>query len=220
MLFLNFKTYDQTTGVNLINKLEEIVASCEENPALAEILVVAPSVAELGLARYLQPGLQLAAQTVVDLELGATTGKMPLPLVKKLDIEYILANHSESRLGIEATINLIKKAKEIGINVVACCETIEEAKELVGAEPLAIAYEPPELIGSGISVTTRPEAVAEFVEIFADSEVLPLVGAGVSTKEDVENSLKLGAKGVLLASAFAKAEDAKAKLLELAEPLL
>lgn len=220
MLVLNFKTYPQTTATSLMIKLNSIAEAFIEQPALAELVVVAPAIAELGLARYLQPGLKLAAQTAINAELGATTGKLPLPLVKNLTVDYVIANHSEVRLGIEATIDLITAANAQGLRVIACCETIEEAQQLIAAKPFAIAYEPPELIGSGISVTTRPEAVTAFVSLFTDSEVLPLVGAGVSTKEDVENAMQLGAKGALLASAFAKAEDAKAKLLELAEPML
>lgn len=220
MLVLNFKTYPQTTSANLVEKLEAIVDAFMEEPALAEIVVVAPSIAELGLARFLEPGLTLAAQTAVNTELGKSTGQLPLPLLKDLTVDYVIANHSEIKLGIDVAIDLIKAANEQGLRVIACCESVEEAKELLAANPFAIAYEPPELIGTGISVSTRPEAVSAFVELFQDSEVLPLIGAGVTTKEDVENSLKLGAKGVLVASAFAKAEDAKATLLELASPLL
>jgi triosephosphate isomerase len=47
-----------------------------------------------------------------------------------------------------------------------------------------------------------------------------LVGAGVSNATDVATSLKLGAEGVLLASAFVKAKDPEAWLRDVAKELV
>jgi triosephosphate isomerase len=82
--------------------------------------------------------------------------------------------------------------------------------------------EPPELIGSGVSVTTRPELVKETINAITSTnpKVLPLVGAGVSNAEDIAEALRLGAKGVLLASGFIKAKDPKSVLLNMAESLV
>lgn len=126
----------------------------------------------------------------------------------------------KKRIGIAETMAQIQSAKEIGINVIACCENVIEAEQLLEAKPFAILYEPPELIGSGISVTTNPTAVSEFVNLLAGSNVKAIIGAGVSTANDVRESIDLGAYGVCLASAFANAQDKKNFLLELASAML
>ena len=81
----------------------------------------------------------------------------------------------------------------------------------------------PELIGTGISISkTEPELVKSSVQKISDANpnVIPLCGAGISSSEDVYAALKLGTKGVLLASAFAKASDPEKKLMELVEGIL
>ena len=70
-----------------------------------------------------------------------------------------------------------------------------------------VAIEPPELIGSGRAVSKeQPEVVTQSVKEIrrVNSEVKILCGAGVSTGDDVYASLKLGAQGVLVASALVK----------------
>ncbi|MCD6403579.1 MAG: tryptophan synthase subunit alpha, partial [Nanoarchaeota archaeon] len=88
-------------------------------------------------------------------------------------------------------------------------------------QPDYVAIEPPELIGGKVSVVTRPELVKKGIEavksISKKTEVL--VGAGVHSKEDVKKAIKLGAKGVFVASSICKAKDPEEKIRELAEGL-
>ena len=76
------------------------------------------------------------------------------------------------------------------------------------------------MIGSGVSVSNaKPEIVTETIKkIKAVNDMIPvLCGAGVSNAEDVKKALGLGVDGILLASAFVKAEDPKKFLSGLAE---
>jgi triosephosphate isomerase len=52
-----------------------------------------------------------------------------------------------------------------------------------------------------------------------DKSVLVFVGAGVSNARDVSLSVKLGAEGVLLASAFVKAKSPKALLQSMVDAI-
>jgi len=47
-----------------------------------------------------------------------------------------------------------------------------------------------------------------------------IIGAGVSSGDDIKVGLEFGAEGFILASAFVKATDKKAKAIELASPFL
>src|SRR5690606_9107428 len=123
-------------------------------------------------------------------------------------------NHSEHRVWDENILENISDIQAKGLKLVVCCENLNEAQHLTQAKPFAIAYEPPDLIGSGVSVTTRPEVVKDFIGIIP-AGIIPIIGAGISNREDVQNALKLGSKGVIVASAFVMANDHKAKLQEL-----
>jgi triosephosphate isomerase len=82
-----------------------------------------------------------------------------------------------------------------------------------------VAVEPPELIGSGKSVSkTKPEVVTSTVELIrkVNDKVIILCGAGITTGDDVRAAIKLGTEGVLLASAFTKAADPAKVLRDLA----
>jgi triosephosphate isomerase len=76
--------------------------------------------------------------------------------------------------------------------------------------PTITSVEPPELIGTGISVSkAKPEIVTDTVKLVhkVDPQMTILCGAGISQAEDVSIALKLGTNGVLVASGIVKAKD-------------
>ncbi|MEM4343444.1 MAG: triose-phosphate isomerase, partial [Candidatus Caldarchaeum sp.] len=90
-------------------------------------------------------------------------------------------------------------------------------------EPEALAVEPPELIGTGVSVSTaRPEVVSGAVVKVkkVSMRVHVLCGAGVSSEDDVRKALELGAEGVLLSSAYVKSRDPEKLLREMCRAML
>jgi triosephosphate isomerase len=150
------------------------------------------------------------AQHTDAFEQGAHTGFILAEALKSINVKGSLINHSEHRIGTENVGKTVSLMKQHGLETIVCGENATECAELAKFSPDYIAVEPPELIGSGISVSTaKPEVITSTVEAVkaANSAVRVLCGAGVSTKEDVKKSLELGAKGVLLASAYVKAKD-------------
>jgi triosephosphate isomerase len=219
MIFLKFKTYPESTGQNSLKLLDSVAQAIIENSSVKELVYVAPSIIDLGVAKNKFDGLNIMAQHVDTQTAGSTTGWITADNIIAQDITYTLYNHSEHRVFGDNIVENINYLQSKGLKVIFCCENIEEAKIALEAKPFAIAYEPKELIGSGVSVTTKPEAVAEFIAL-VKGKSLALIGAGVSTKEDIKKGIELGADGALLASAFVKAADPKAKLMELVEPFL
>ncbi|MFH0972244.1 MAG: triose-phosphate isomerase, partial [Candidatus Micrarchaeota archaeon] len=101
-------------------------------------------------------------------------------------------------------------------------DDLHEAVAIAKLHPPCIAVEPPELIGSGISVSSAnpgivTDSVREIKKI--DPKIIVLVGAGVSNAADVRKSIELGAEGVLLASAFVKSKDPEELLEEMLNAL-
>jgi triosephosphate isomerase len=75
------------------------------------------------------------------------------------------------------------------------------------------------LVGSTTDSVARaqPGIISQASEIARAVGEPLIVGAGVSSMEDVKKSLELGAVGVAVATAIVKATDPKIKLLELTE---
>ena len=131
-----------------------------------------------------------------------------------------LLNHADNPISNEILSKLIKEAHK-GIfgklKVIACCTTTKRAKEIERLKPDYIAIEPKALIGSKKSVSkTKPELIKKTVEAV---KIPVLCGAGIHNKEDVKKALELGAKGVLVASAVAKAKNPGKVLRELTKDL-
>jgi triosephosphate isomerase len=89
---------------------------------------------------------------------------------------------------------------------------------VASTHPDYIAVEPPELIGGEVSVSkAKPEVIVDTInDVHEIDETIPvLCGAGVKDREDVRIAMKLGSRGILVASGVTKAKDPKAAILDL-----
>jgi triosephosphate isomerase len=101
-------------------------------------------------------------------------------------------------------------AKENNLISVCCAPKPAEAKSIARFNPDFIAIEPPELIGSGISVSAaKPEVVTNSIKQvrLVNRRVKVLCGAGVTNGGDVKKALELGTRGILVASGVVKAKN-------------
>ena len=131
-----------------------------------------------------------------------------------------LVNHSEHRLSKKLLQETIEYLNKNEMKPIVCCENLDEVKEVLRFKPFAIAYETKELIGSGNSISKQePEIIKRFIKI-CKAKTLPIIGAGISSQDDIRIGMELGAKGFLVASAFAKSDEKEKKLLELLSPFL
>ncbi len=196
-VIVNLKHYANSSGPNaetFLNSLKtlSVPAGCNVIFALNPI--------DLRIARD-YPELTFISQHVDAVSYGAHTGHFSMESLKGLGINGSIINHSERRLDPDTVRNAIVRSKGLDFRITVCCESLEEVKRFSSLEPYSIAYEPPELIGGNVSVTTsRPEIIKEAAEICHNEYVKLLVGAGIKNRNDVTKSIELGADGVLLAS--------------------
>jgi len=133
-----------------------------------------------------------------------------------------LINHSENRLKLADIDGSIEAAERTDLETIVCANNPEQIGAAAALGPDSVAVEPPELIGTGTPVSKAdPDIVTDAVEAAAavDDSVDVLCGAGISTGDDVISAQDLGATGVLLASGVAKADNPRAALEDLVEPL-
>lgn len=214
MIIFNLKTYSESTGKNARNIVAMLESLIVEGLVPAEKFTVAPSVLDIVPLRKEFRKINLISQNVTNLDPGSNTGWMTPENLLENEISFSIYNHSENRSFGDSFVEDIKEIQNKGVSLVVCVENLEEAELALEANAFGIAYEPKELIGSGVSVTTKEDVVRDFVKL-VDGNAMPFIGAGVSTGDDVKKCMELGAKGVLLASAFVKATDKRAKAIEL-----
>jgi triosephosphate isomerase len=216
IIALNLKVYKESLGKRGL----ELAQIASEVSLLTGIrIIVAPQHIDLREASQIHSDI-FAQHCDPHLE-GAHTGAVTSDQLKAAGCKGTLLNHSEHRVEEQQIAQTISILKEAGLESMLCTKDTEESVRLARYEPTFIAVEPLQLIGSGISVSTaKPEIVSGTVEAVAKVNSTPvLCGAGVTTASDVKKAIELGAKGVLLASAFVKSPDPKKLLTEMANSL-
>lgn len=209
MLFFNFKTYNKSTGEGCSNLLRIISEASSTFPIIAAVQAV-----DLRNAVTQMPGAIWAQHVDLDMR-GRATGKLLPEVAKEIGANGTFLNHSEHKLEYSVLVELVLRCKELGLKTLVFAASVEECIKVSELSPDYIGYEPPELIASKETSVARakPEIIEKVVQ--AVSNIPIIVGAGVKDAEDVRVSLKLGAKGVALASAFVLAENPKAVLEDL-----
>ena len=179
-------------------------------------IAVAPQTAAIG--RVAETGVETWAQHVSGIEHGSHTGSTLPEAIAEAGATGTLLNHSERRLRLADIDSGIRAAERAGLETIVCANNPRQIAAVADLGPDAVAVEPPELIGTGTPVSKAdPEIVTDSVAAAGDVPVL--CGAGISTGDDLLAAADLGSEGVLLASGVAKADDPRAALEALVEPL-
>ncbi|MHA1264749.1 MAG: triose-phosphate isomerase [Candidatus Helarchaeota archaeon] len=214
VILLNYKTYYEATGWRAINLSESADRLAKE---YGVNIIVAPQFVDIAPIAD-QFDIPVYAQHVDPITPGSHTGHILPESIKEAGAVGTLLNHAERKLPFEILEETIQLVRKLDLKTCICAENIEVAGKTADLNPTYVAFELPELIGTGQSIsTTEPELVKSSVKqiIDANSEVIPLCGAGISDGKDVYAALKLGTHGVLLASAVTKAKDPEFVLIDL-----
>ena len=161
VIALNLKVYKESLGERGA-KLCQIAA---EVALLRGVrVIVAPQAVDLAsCAKFHEDTF---AQHVDWNETGAHTGTVTCESIKEIGCRGSLVNHSEHRIPFEAIEKTIVRLNSLKLESMLCTKDANESadyvKRLGKNLPTFVAVEPPELIGSGISVSTaKPEVVRD-----------------------------------------------------------
>jgi triosephosphate isomerase len=213
IIAINFKSYSEATGKNAL-KLSKI---CEDTAKKYKVNIsVAPQSTDLQqVAESVRIGV--FAQHIDPVDAGQYTGHTTAYAVRETGAIGTLINHSEKSLHLNEVRKCVGLAKKYRLFSLCFASLPKEAEQIADFNPDFIAIEPPELIASGISVSTaKPEVVAQTVKIIkeANPKIRVLCGAGITNGEDVEKAVELGTVGVVVSSAVTKAKNPKRVLTE------
>jgi len=204
-VLINFKTYAEATGkraVELARKVEKV--SLETDICMG----VAPQFADIAPVANIV-SIPVFAQHIDPIMPGNSTGHVLAESIRENGAVGTLINHSERRLKLADIDAAITRAREVGLVSVVCTNNPSVSASAAALNPDMLAVEPPELIGTGISVSkAKPEVVTDTVKLVrnVNKKVVILCGAGITVGEDVAAALRLGTEGVLVASGVVRAK--------------
>ena len=218
IIIVNFKCYIEATGKRAL-KLAQILEEVDKETNVC--IAVAPQCSDIyPIAHYTR--MPVFAQHISPIEPGAHTGSILVEAIKEAGASGTLINHSENQIPLGDIKRSIELAKKKDLISVCCAPDVEKAKEIAKFGPNFVAFEVPELIGTGRAISKeKPDSVKEFVKILSitNPNTVPLCGAGISTGEDVNTAFELGTRGVLVASGVVKAKDPREILREMVNAL-
>jgi len=219
LLVVNFKTYIEATGKRAI-ELAKIAEAVSRDTGVA--VIVAPQFTDIEPVSK-TVDIPVFSQHVDSVKPGAHTGHVLADAVKSAGADGSLLNHSEKRISISEIADIVNLCADSDLQSLVCADTALAGVDIAKQKPDMIAIEPPELIGTGISISkARPELITESLKRIrgVNRSVKVLCGAGVTTAEDVSKALELGSEGVLVASGVVKNKDPRAVLQSMASKML
>jgi len=213
-ILINMKTYRESIGQHA----HQIASMAQVVSADSGVMIgVAPSYLDIHpISRHYE--IPVFAQHVDGIEPGAHTGTITAEALKIAGAKGSLVNHSERRLtlaDIEAAVSALRTARMVSV---VCTNNEATSAAAAALLPDYVAVEPPELIGSGVSVAkANPGIIKNTVEAVrkVNPDVKILTGAGIQCGDCVKTAIDLGTDGVLLASGVIKAKDPEAVLRDL-----
>ena len=212
ILAINLKTYAESTGAPAIS-LARKAASINRQKKM-RVIVLAQSVDLRGCAKT---GAEVFAQHGDAGEPGQHTGRLLMHAIRDAGATGVMLNHAEHKLDWKMLEQTIGEAHAAKLKTMVCCDHFPEMRKLLHLRPNFIAFEIPELIGTGKSITEmEPQSVRAFTRLLGGRGGVPLCGAGVSSAADVRHALELGTRGALMASAIAHQANPALALSKLA----
>ncbi len=203
IIIINFKTYKQGEAVlKLAKKIERI----------SEDIIIGAQPTDIYFLSK-KTKLKIYSQHADYFEPGRNTGFILPEAIKTNGGKGVLLNHSEHKLSFDTLKKTIKRCKKVGLKTAVFASNLKEAQKIEKLRPHYLIIEPPELVAGKISVSqAKPQLIKNLSKKLRMSF---LVGAGIHSKEDVEISLKLGAKGIAVSSFVTKARKPEKALKEL-----
>lgn len=212
MIVINFKTYPQATGKKAV-ELAHICAEVAEEIGI-KIIIGLQSTDIFRVASQVK--IPIFAQHCDSAAPGRHTGSNTALALKQAGASGVFLNHSEHSFFSFGDLGMaIERAKDQELETLVFVKDKKIAVKVDEFKPKYMALEDPALIGGEIPMIEKPDNFKLIRGFIESIKAVPLIGAGIKTREDVFASLKIGIKGVALSSGFVKAQNPKGALLSL-----
>ncbi|MDI1495668.1 MAG: triosephosphate isomerase [Cenarchaeum symbiont of Oopsacas minuta] len=207
LLVINCKNY---TEVSSPKKLLQLADSALKRSKRYKVKIAIAPPPHMCAWLALSSKIMVLAQHVDIQNTGSTTGYTIPEMLPRSNIAGSIINHSEHRIPVSHIRDLVSRLSKLRLLSIVCAKNITESGKLAKFDPNFVAVEPPQLIGSGKSVSKhRPKTVSGSAEAvaLAKNKTKLLCGAGIVTAQDVASAINLGSSGILVASGIVCAKN-------------
>jgi len=155
------------------------------------------------------------APSMDDIPIGRGLADILPESVRAAGADGVMLNHIEKQLSYVKLKNIMERANQLHMLSLIISDSVIEAKAAALLAPDVITAEPAELIGTGKA------SGLDYVQISIDAihsinpDIYVLIGAGISSGQDVYNVIKAGADASGSSSTVACAKDQKAIVNEM-----
>jgi triosephosphate isomerase len=162
--------------------------------------------------------IKLGAQDCFWKDQGAFTGEVSAKMLKDLKCKYVIVGHSERRLHLKETSEMInKKIKAVLANdliPILCIDQIDQIKKELGGingkeiKKIFIAYEPLFAIGTGNSCSIeQAKKMSQLIKNILGQDSIVLYGGSVNSKNAKDYIAKADFSGLLVGGASLDASE-------------
>jgi len=213
MIFVNFKTYSEASAGRAL----ELAKICRQVEQQSQVPIT-PCVQALDLDAVVSVAGPAWVEHIDPVESGRNTGYVTAAAVKLHGAAGTLLNHSEHLLNFEDLKKAILLAKGQNLKIMVLVSEPQMVEKIDLLKPDYIGLEEPSFIG-GPTAMVRSEKYRGVIKDFVKQIkfAIPIIGAGINQKEDIVETLALGVKGVLIASAVVLAANPQSVLIEMSE---
>lgn len=129
-------------------------------------------------------------------------------------------NHAENPMTMAELAKTIARARELGIETIACADSLAEGTAIAAFHPDILLCEPTDLIGTGRTAddSYTTSIVAKIRSI--DPTIAVMIASGITTADDVYRVVRLGADGSGATSGILNAPNPAERIMEMAEAIV
>lgn len=184
-----------------------------------ELFFTAPF-ADLANIKAHTKNLIVTAQHMDPLVPGRGMGHVLPESLKAAGAEAVFLNHAEHSLTLTTLAKTMKRAKELGIITIVCADCLDEAKAIAKLGPDILLCEPTDLIGTG--KTSSFDYIIQTTNTIKeiDENILVMQASGITTAEDVYNTIVHGADGTGATSGILNAPDRVKRIEEMIQAII
>ncbi|MGY4104702.1 triose-phosphate isomerase [Ignavigranum ruoffiae] len=160
---------------------------------------------------------KICAQHLDGIEPGRGMGAALADSLKAVGVQASFLNHAEHPLSLAELTQAIDRAHAIDLVTIVCADSLKEAEAIAMLHPDIILCEPTELIGTG--QTSGADYIQQTNQAIhsIDPDILVMQAAGISSAQDVFETIRLGADGTGCTSGIVKADNPEQMLKEMVE---
>ena len=173
--------------------------------------------------RYIRENTEMiivTAQAMDSLKPGRGMGHLLPEALYEAGARATFLNHAEHPMTMTELSKAIVRAREIGIETIACADSLAEGTAIAAFHPDILLCEPTDLIGTGKTAddSYTTSIVAKIRSI--DPAIGIMIASGITTADDVYRVVRLGADGSGATSGILNAPDPAARIMEMAEAVI